>query len=501
MRLPCAWLLLQAPIEHGRAAMTVAAPFGEAAQWAAKSVPEACDQPGEECEAWDQVASTWRYAWNNLRLSLQHATAQHRLRLDPGEVQQLVAVHEFMYWLGKDKQKWQVGWDEMSGSARALLRALQLWLVPGEYQLGTPLIIPRVNHGLHLPFASRSVLVPTDGDVTSSRISLSDGRELPLLGFSLGSIWAFPYQATKVYQQIRAALKLGYRHLDLSEHYGSEKEVHRAIEDAGIPREEIFLAGKLGKADHYPLGALRAVQQQMKHFDLEYLDLFLLTKPIYDAKVLRSVWEILESYQKRGIFRSLGVCNFDITSLQLLEQVAKIPPVYVQSRFSIYDLDLEGFPVLRWARPRGIAVAARMERGGYLLPTEDPHVVSIAKKLKRNPGEVLSRWLLQLGMAVVVSDPEEQRGALDFQLQEEEMRLLNGLVTLSSSVPGIPGPGFAEDVYGLRRFDQAKEAQAAGDFPDGFSKPFAFPARAKKSPGAMPSNSGVRCRCRGLGLP
>lgn len=46
------------------------------------------------------------------------------------------------------------------------------------------------------------------------------------------------------------------------------------------------------------------------------------------------------------------------------------------------------------------------------------------------------------------------------------MRLLNGLVTLSSSVPGIPGPGFAEDVYGLRRFDRfdhpAKEAQAAG---------------------------------------
>ena len=32
------------------------------------------------------------------------------------------------------------------------------------------------------------------------------------------------------------------------------------------------------------------------------------------------VWEILESYQKRGIFRSLGVCNFDVTSLQLLEQ-------------------------------------------------------------------------------------------------------------------------------------------------------------------------------------
>eukprot|EP00434_Breviolum_minutum_P011396 symbB.v1.2.010054.t1/scaffold636.1/size252712/9 len=101
---------------------------------------EACDGPeGMACEAWDRVASSWRYAWNNLRLSLHHATARHRLRLDPGEVQQLVAVHEFMYWLGKDKQKWQVGWEEMSGSARALLRGLQLWLVPGEYQqLGLP---------------------------------------------------------------------------------------------------------------------------------------------------------------------------------------------------------------------------------------------------------------------------------------------------------------------------------------------------------------------------
>lgn len=29
----------------------------------------------------------------------------------------------------------------------------------------------------------------------------------------------------------------------------------------GIPREEIFVAGKLGKADHYALGTLRAIQQ------------------------------------------------------------------------------------------------------------------------------------------------------------------------------------------------------------------------------------------------
>ena len=69
-----------------------------------------------------------------------------------------MAVHEFMYWLGSsveewsqrvglcapapnsfatsgnDAKKWHVGWQEVSGTARALLRSLQLWLVAGEYQ-------------------------------------------------------------------------------------------------------------------------------------------------------------------------------------------------------------------------------------------------------------------------------------------------------------------------------------------------------------------------------
>ena len=49
-------------------------------------------------------------------------------------------THRFgLFPFDQDKQKWQVGWEEMSGSARALLRGLQLWLVPGEYQqLGLP---------------------------------------------------------------------------------------------------------------------------------------------------------------------------------------------------------------------------------------------------------------------------------------------------------------------------------------------------------------------------
>ncbi|CAK9001730.1 9 [Durusdinium trenchii] len=455
-----------------------------AAQWAAKQIPEACDGPDGGCQVdWDQVAATWRYAWNNLRLSLQHAAAKHRLRLDPGEVQRLVAVHEFMYWLGEDKKKWQVGWDEMSGAARALLRALQLWLVSGEYQWGSPVTLLRANHGLHLPFPQRSVLVPTDGDL-ETQMSLMNGLQMPLLIYRLGPVWEFPFK-TKIYEKVREALQLGYRHLDFSEHYGAEKEVVRAIQDSGVPREALFLAGKLSAADHYPLGALRAVQQQMKHLDLTYLDLFMLTKPIYDPAVLRAVWEILESYHHRGIFRSLGVSNFDLVSLELLEQVAKVPPVYLQNRFSLYDV--QGFEALAWAKRRGLAMAARLEQS-LLSPWEDPHVLSIARRWNRSSQELLSRWLLQLGCAIVApaSAAEDHAGALSFQMPEEDMRQLGGLISLSSSVPGVGPPSWMEDVYGLARFGPPAVLGVTGaNVPElhGFSKPFAYRAPVAKENG------------------
>eukprot|EP00913_Durusdinium_trenchii_P029236 g27405.t1 len=260
--------------------------------------------------------------------------------------------------------------------------------------------------------------------------------------------------------------------------------VVRAIQDSGVPREALFLAGKLSAADHYPLGALRAVQQQMKHLDLTYLDLFMLTKPIYDPAVLRAVWEILESYHHRGIFRSLGVSNFDLVSLELLEQVAKVPPVYLQNRFSLYDV--QGFEALAWAKRRGLAMAARLEQS-LLSPWEE--LTDIARRWNRSSQELLSRWLLQLGCAIVApaSAAEDHAGALSFQMPEEDMRQLGGLISLSSSVPGVGPPSWMEDVYGLARFGPPAVLGVTDAAPvpelHGFSKPFAYRAPVAKENG------------------
>ena len=48
-----------------------------------------------------------------------------------------------------------------------------------------------------------------------------------------------------VKQTVAAALREGYRHIDTATAYGNEKEVGEAIEESGIPRDEIFVTTKL----------------------------------------------------------------------------------------------------------------------------------------------------------------------------------------------------------------------------------------------------------------
>lgn len=50
---------------------------------------------------------------------------------------------------------------------------------------------------------------------------------------------------TLVQQIVAAALRKGYRHIDTAAAYGNETEVGKAIQESGIPRNELFVTSKL----------------------------------------------------------------------------------------------------------------------------------------------------------------------------------------------------------------------------------------------------------------
>ena len=74
-----------------------------------------------------------------------------------------------------------------------------------------------------------------------SRVALSDGNSMPLLGLG---VWDAK-SGKETYDAVIHALSKGYRHIDTAEMYGNEKDVGSAVTDSGIAREEIFITTKL----------------------------------------------------------------------------------------------------------------------------------------------------------------------------------------------------------------------------------------------------------------
>jgi len=71
-------------------------------------------------------------------------------------------------------------------------------------------------------------------------VTLNNGVQMPILGFG---VYQIPPEHTE--QAVIDALAVGYRHLDTAAAYGNEEAVGRAINNSGIPRDDLFVTTKL----------------------------------------------------------------------------------------------------------------------------------------------------------------------------------------------------------------------------------------------------------------
>ena len=79
---------------------------------------------------------------------------------------------------------------------------------------------------------------PRESDVFM-KIEKVQGANVPALGFG-----TFRMKEAECTQAVENALKIGYRHLDTTEIYESEKAVGDGIRAGGIARSELFITIK-----------------------------------------------------------------------------------------------------------------------------------------------------------------------------------------------------------------------------------------------------------------
>lgn len=428
----------------------VAVPFAAAALWASK-LPElvSCEGDIDTCQSQPfAIIAGWRYAVNNLRLALG--------KLSPSEAVKhwgsIRGVHRAIMCLEEfTRQPSKEGFTRSVASAKTVLGAFSGWLEKQEA------VQTSMSNDLGLHFLRRSHKLPAV--MNAHTVTVAGGIVMPLVGFG-----TWQMLGNDAYQSVLAALKAGYRHIDTAQLYQNERQIGRAIRESGVPRGDLFISTKLSDTQCFRQ-ARRTVEQQLRDLCIDYVDLYMLHTPA-DRESNRVAWRDLESLHSAGKIRSLGVSNFGLQELQDLLSFARVPPVYLQNKMSVYAIGEQRVSprdsVAAFARERGIQLFGYSVNNpwpGVLMPMEDPHVLAVAARYQRTPAQVLLRWALQLGAGVLPKSVSSHRikenaRLFDFELMETDMRLLNGLVTLAESVGSFHAPEWVDDIYGLSMLDR-----------------------------------------------
>ncbi|RKR73578.1 aldo/keto reductase [Frondihabitans australicus] len=247
-------------------------------------------------------------------------------------------------------------------------------------------------------------------------ITLNDGKTIPQLGFGV-----FQVEPENTLDATLTALEVGYRHIDTARMYGNEKEVGQAIEQSGIPRDEVFITSKLNNDAHDPEAALEAGKVSAEYLG-GYMDLFLIHWPLPTVSDFVPTWKAMEELYHQGVSRSIGVSNFSIHHLNRLRDETTVTPAVNQIEVHPYLAQEE---LRAYGVQHGIATEAWSPIAQGLV-LDDPTIVRIAGAHDRTPAQVTLRWHIQRGdivfpKSVTRSRVEENFRLFDFELTGEEM--------------------------------------------------------------------------------
>ena len=254
-----------------------------------------------------------------------------------------------------------------------------------------------------------------------------------------------------------AAIKYGYRHIDTAAVYRNEDGVGRALkriyEDTDLKRSDLTITTKLWpgglvKVDRVKnnVGAIKSLEKSLRNLDEDYVDLYLIHSPHAKNKRLEQ-WETLLTQQEQGKVKNIGVSNWGINHIEELNDKGyplpsanqiEIHPWSQKPELVSYlkenDIDIIAYsslvPLSTWRHKDGenSLKTDEMYKDGNDL--ESPFK-KMASKYDVTEAQVLLKWALQLGYAILPKsiqiDRMQENFELDFRIDEEDMNLIEQL--------------------------------------------------------------------------
>jgi diketogulonate reductase-like aldo/keto reductase len=252
---------------------------------------------------------------------------------------------------------------------------------------------------------------------------LNNGVRMPLFG--LGTWEATGDRGRKA---VTWALEAGYRLIDTAAAYDNEAEVGRGIRESGVSRDEVFVTTKLWPSRLGYESALQAFEESRRRLALEWVDLYLIHWPGDDRKKRAEAWRALETLLVEGRCRAIGVSNYSSGDLEDLKADGRVTPSVNQVPFSPFHPQAG---LHEFCRTRGILLQgySPLTRGRNL---DDPAIERVARAIDKTAAQVVLRWALQKGVAVIPKSVQrahilENAAVFDFSLGRREMAELDAL--------------------------------------------------------------------------
>ncbi|XP_058464853.1 1,5-anhydro-D-fructose reductase-like [Malaya genurostris] len=300
----------------------------------------------------------------------------------------------------------------------------------------------------------------------ASTVTLNNGQNMPILG--LGTWLSREGEAIEA---VKVAIDAGYRHIDTAYLYGNEKEVGQAIREkiaeGVIKREDIFVTTKLWNSYHDPINVEEAFNRSLTNLDIDYIDLYLMHWPMsykFDAWKTNDpdaptvpeftevdyvdTWRAMEKLLNGGKVRSIGVSNFNSEQVGRIVKECTVKPVTNQVEC---NPGLNQRKLIEFCKNLDITITAYSPLGRPNYYEKDPkntpkpalddaRVANIAKKYGKTSGQIILRYLVDIGTIPVPKSANEQRlrqniDIFDFKLTEAEIKVMDNFNNGKRTVP------------------------------------------------------------------
>ena len=258
---------------------------------------------------------------------------------------------------------------------------------------------------------------------------LSNGVEIPQL--ALGT-WLI--DDDKVVDAVKAAVRIGYTHIDTAQAYGNERGVGEGIRNSGVSRDKLFVTTKVAAEHKDYKSAAEGIDESLRKMGLDYIDMMIIHSPQPWVEVNQSedryfegnleAWRALTDAYQAGKLRAIGVSNFLEVDIDNIWNNAEMKPMVNQVLCHISNTPLE---LIEYCQKKGIVMEA-YSPVAHGEAMKIPAIGEMAKKYGVTVPQLCIRYDIQLGMIVLpkTANPDHMRSNadVDFVISDEDMEIL-----------------------------------------------------------------------------